>query len=279
MFKSLVHKRIIMPEMHKEVKKEMEALPKEIKVKIEDRFTDLSKLTDDIANKMSKDIAFPEALVAAVKENDPELAKEIGETLKPPEEKAEEKELEIEAQTTVAVKGGVTPEGPVAEIEVSEEISIGEEGGLEMSATAVKSLNDARAIDMAWYAGAWIGNMNMGIYSDPTVGTEIAGTASYTIEVTEVVYIEPAAEAGKDTEGGTYLGVSPGYITYEGEKGSVSAAPWVFVYPTDKEAYVGADMTAEYNLTENASVNINVFVGDVTDPSSITATGGFTYSF
>jgi len=275
-----MYKITIMPEMQKKIKKEIEALPKEIKVKIEDRFTDLSALTDDIAGRVSKNIPFPEALVDAVREKDPELAKEIEQQLKPPEEKEPEVSApEIEAETSVTVKGGITPGGPVAEVEVSEELSIGEEGGLEFSAAAIKDLNNAKGTDVAWSASGWIGNVNAGVYSDPTVGTEIAGTASYTIEVKEGVYIEPAVEAGKDTEGGTYIAVSPGYVTYETEKGSISAAPWIFVYPSEQAAYVGADITAEYNLTENASININVFVGDVTSPSSITATGGFTYSF
>ncbi len=270
-----------MPEKHKEkAAAEMQVLPQEVKVKIEERFTDLSSLTDNVADKMSQNIPFPQALVDAVKEKDPELAKEIEQTLKAPEvEKKPEEKPEVEAETALKTAGGVSPKGPTVVTSVEESIGIGEvvtittevgvvateEGGDVLASTEI-AVNDALYLEG---------------YRDPTTGTKGAGAVSYYFTMAEGekagLYGGPSVEAGESMEGDWYV-ILATPVAVEGENFSIEVAPQVII--GDQWAAFGGSMSGEYHLSDNFSINMNVYVEDVTAAKeTTTATAGMKIKF
>lgn len=275
-----------MPEAFKDkAAAEMKALPEQVKVKIEQRFTDLSSLTDDVAVRMAKDIEFPEALIAAVNEKDPELANEIEKTIsakpeeKPKEETGEEKKPEVEAETAVKTGAGVSPQGPAVVASVEETISVGDtvEITIETGATITEEGADVLASGELSYDGA----LYLNVYRDPLTGTKAAGAASYYFTLAEGeqagVYGGPSVEAGESMEGDWYIIVAAP-VAVEGENFSVEVAPQVIA--GEGWASFGGSVSGEYHLSDNFSVNLNVYTEDVTAAKeTTTATAGMKVKF
>jgi len=271
-----------MPEAHKDkAAAQMQALPEKVKTKIEQRFTDLSALTDNVAVNMSKNVPFPEALVTAIKEKDPELAKEIEKTIsaKPEEKPVEKEKPEVEAETTISTAGGISPGGPVVVAAVEESISIGEtvtitaevgvvateEGGDVLASTEI-GINESLYIEG---------------YRDPTTGTKGAAAVSYYFTMAEGeevgVYGGPSVEAGESMEGDWYV-VLAAPVAVEGENFSIEVAPQVIA--GQGWAAFGASMTGEVQLSDNFAVNMTVYVEDVTAAKeTTTATAGLKVKF
>lgn len=68
-------------EKRSEALRGMESLPQATKNAIEARFADLPALTDNVAARMSRDVPFPRALVAAIRDSDPKLAADVEKSL------------------------------------------------------------------------------------------------------------------------------------------------------------------------------------------------------
>lgn len=267
-----------MPETHKEkAAAEIQALPQEVKVIIEERFTDLSELTDNVAERMSNEIPFSQALVDAVKEKDPELAEEIEKTLEAPEEKPEVEEIEekpeIEAATQIKGAGGVAEKAPAATISVSETIE-GERVSAELEATLVIT---PEKTDFAGSAVLAIDEtVYVEIYRDPLTGTAVAGDVSVYFGVSEIVSIGPAAGGGLDTEGAGYGEFSLN-VAAEGEIFSVEAGPQLIVYK--EEVAFGLHGDLEVDITQNLSANLSVYNYNITAIEETTVMGGLTFTF
>lgn len=278
-----------MPEAFKEkAAAQMKALPEQVKVKIEQRFTDLSSLTKDVAAKMSKNIEFPEALVAAVKEKDPAFAAELEKTIsaktpeeaKKPEVELEKAKPEVEAETTLTTAGGVSPKGPSVVASVEESITINETVTInaEVGAVVTEEGGDVLASAELVYDES----LYLEGYRDPLTGTKGAAAVSYYFDVgpeeSDVsVSLGPAMEVGESTEGDVYVIVAAP-VAVEGEKFSVELAPQV-IAGKDWAAF-GAQLTGEYNLSDNFAVSVNVYVEDVTAAKkTTTATAGLKVKF
>jgi len=251
-----------MPEFRREAEKKMEALAPEIKTAIEQRFADTSSLTDDVASRMGRDIPFPQALVEAVKDRDPGLAREIEKGLSkegPSVERAGEA-----VETTVGAEAGVSPMGPAAKISAG--VTVGEEFTLELEAGAIKT---SEGVDFA--ASAWLSGdvAFLGIYREPLKEVQVAVGGGIYHEVAPGVSVGGGVEAGLDTEWGRYVTFYP-FVSYEGEKFRAEISPQITVMP---ERALGMEASFGYEIAKGLSVQASFYSYDLRSPT-VTAMAG-----
>ncbi len=262
-----------MPEIRKKAEKEMEMLTPQIKTAIEQRFSNVSDLIDDVATRMRDEIPFPKALAEAVREKDPALAEEIERSLSKAPERTEEPEVpSVEAETAVSMRLGVSPAGPAAEMKIEERISVGENFSFE--AAAGPAITHEESADVAADATMAIGNIEVGATRDPLTGTEVAGVAGAYFEIVPGLYAGAGFEVGLDTEGGTYVTTYPA-ISYEGDKLSAEVIPLFTVEP---ESAVGLEASAEYAVSDRVSTTAYFYSYEITAPE-VTITVGAKAAF
>jgi hypothetical protein len=257
-----------MPEFRREAKKKMEALTPEIKTAIEQRFADTSSLTNDIVSKMGRDIPFPQALVEAVRDRDPELALEIEKSLSK-EEPLVESKPEQAVETAVAAEAGVSPMGPAAK--VSAGVTVGEEFTLELEAGAIKTSEGVDFAASAWLSGDVVFG---GIYREPLKEVQVAGVIGVYAEVAPRLSVGGGVEAGLDIEGGRYVTFYPS-VSYEGERFSLEVSPQITVMP---EMALGVEASFGYEIAEGLSVRASFYSYDLRSPT-VTAMAGAKLTF
>ena len=243
-----------MPEFQKAAKGEMQALAPEIRTAIEQRFGNVSAITDDVAKKMGQNMPFPKALLQAVRERDPAFAKEI-ESMLAPAEKKQAEAAEPEAKgVDVEARLGKTPEGAVAELSAAHTVSLGEETEASGKAgyVAAKGEGDfSAAVDVS------SGAISTGIYRDPMHAVDAAAYVAVETEISAQATVGASAEAGV-SEGEKYATVMSS-VAFQDENGNISLSfsPMLTV-SEGGELSEGIDSSAGYNVMRQSSVSIDV---------------------
>ncbi len=257
-----------MPEFRKAAEKGMETLAPEVRTAIEKRFGDVKAITDDIAKRMGQKMTFPNALLDAVRERDPALAKEIEQAMAPAKAPAPE---EKEVGKTVSAVAGTAAGSPVTKITGAIEVSSGE---ARVSAEAGYTATEGGAT----YAFEVEGSMQVGDatvfvggYRDPyTVGVAGAGYAGVEVQVSESFAVGASAEVGVAPEGEGYAAAIP-YARYE--EGGVSFQISPMVTYAEGETPVGLDIKARGKVVGPLAVTARFYQYDLASPE-VTATLG-----
>lgn len=248
-----------MPQSQKAAEREMQALTPEIRTAIEQRFGDVTAITDDVAKRMVENVAFPNALLQAVRERDPAFAKEIEQMLASAEEKkpAEAPKPEAEGKgVEVETHAARTSGGAAGELSVGKTVSLGEEAEAsgKVGYVATKGKTDfSAAVDVS------AGPLSVGLYRDPIHAVEGAAYAGAESEVGRSVTAGATLEAGV-SEGEKYATFIPS-IAYQDKDGNVNLnfSP-MLTLSEEGEVSAGIDSSAGYTVIRQSGVSVDVQV-------------------
>ncbi len=219
--------------------KEMEALPQGTKDAIKTRFADLPAFTDSVAAKMSN-APFPKALVATIKERDPDLASKVEKSL------AEIVPRKVERTTSARAEAASISGTRAATVSLRHQME-GNGYSYDFSAGAVFMPKEA---DVTGNATLEIGSIGLKIFRDRFMEIAGGGSVSYSFDLGEGFSLSPGLEGGKGTDG---KGYTMAYPTFSYERGRVNAeaSPLALMAP-EREA--GLLINAELAISNSVSI-------------------------